>query len=199
MQRGGRHDRLLQGVEHAVGERATLGIGARRVNETKERDLAARVARERLRTAVDPEHPALGRRHDAMECVRARRGRNEVRLGERFALMCAADRRAGKRGKQRDRPRRAPDAARTAHLPAGAERSAFEPSFMWWARPSFSLVKSTSNFCESSLPSHAKPRRNCSLSAPPLSQFASRDEVMYTRLPSQLWETMLTCLPVAFS
>src|SRR5207253_10375726 len=64
---------------------------------------------------------------------------------------------------------------------------------------SFSLVKSTSNLRVSSLPSQRKPRRNCSLSAPPLSQLASSDEVMYTRLPSQLCEIMLTCLPVTFS
>src|SRR2546427_584074 len=44
-----------------------------------------------------------------------------------------------------------------------------------------------------------KPRMNCSLSAPPLSQLASSDEVMYRRLPSQLCEIMLICLPVTFS
>ena len=70
---------------------------------------------------------------------------------------------------------------------------------MWCGRPSFSLVKSTSNFGVSSLPSQAKPRMNCSLSAPPLSQLASSDEVMYRRLPSQLCEIMLICLPVTFS
>jgi len=62
--------------------------------------------------------------------------------------------------------------------PVTVARCAFVPSFMWCARPSFSLVKSTSNLRVSSLPSQAKPRMNCSLSAPPLSQLASSDEVM---------------------
>ena len=73
------------------------------------------------------------------------------------------------------------------------------PNFMWWARPNLSLVKSTSNAGVSSLPSQLKARSTCSFMSPFLSQLASNYDVMYTRLPSQLCDTMLTCLPVTFS
>src|SRR5215469_1738702 len=46
------------------------------------------------------------------------------------------------------------------------------------------------------LPFHVKAFRNCSSSAPLLSQLERSEEVKYTRLPSQDWETMLTWEPI---
>ena len=51
-------------------------------------------------------------------------------------------------------------------------------NFIWCARPSFSLVKSTSKAGVSSFPFQLKARRNCSLSSPFLSHFASRLDAM---------------------
>src|SRR5439155_6588636 len=142
----------------------------------------------------EPQHLAVGRGHDPVQRVGAGGRRLEVERGQRLGIVRGGGQRAGKPGQQ-DEGRRAPA---PDHRGVGAPRNDLLPSFMWCARPSFSWVKSTSKTCASSLPSHLKPRRNCSLSAPPLSQLASREEVMYTRLPSQLCEIMLTCLPVTF-
>src|SRR5439155_21220653 len=163
-------------------------IGGRGGDEAEQRDAAARIARQRRRAAVDVEHAPLRRRHDVMEHIGARRRRHELERRQQLDVM--RERRRGEQcyGERED-----------SHPPLGLAYSAREPSFMWCARPSFSLRKSTSNFCVSSLPFQAKPRMNCSLSAPPLSQLASSDEVMYRRLPSQLCEIMLICLPVTFS
>ena len=56
--RGG--DRLLERVEHAVGERAALGVDAGRVDEAEQRDPLAREARQLLRAAVDAQDPPSG-------------------------------------------------------------------------------------------------------------------------------------------
>src|SRR6266850_1626450 len=187
VQRGRIDDRLLERVENAVGQRAAVGIAARGVDEAEYRDLAARVAREWRALAVESDDLPVRRGHDPVEHVAAGLRRLELERRQQLEMV----RRRGLRGEAESGG--GDEAA--AQVPA----SAFEPSFMWCARPSFSFVKSTSNFCVSSLPFQAKPRRNCSLSAPPLSQLARSDEVMYRRRPSQLCEIMLTCLPVAFS
>ena len=158
-------DRFLQRVEHAVGERAALGIDAGGVDEPEQRDALAREARQPLRPAVDAQHLAVRRGHDPVQGVGARRRRLEVERGQRRRLVRQRRRGAGEQRQQRRQP-------------PHDDCSDLEPSFMWWARPSFSLVKSTSKTCLSSLPSQVKPRRNCSLSAPPLSQLASSDDVM---------------------
>src|SRR4051812_3019705 len=160
-------DRVLQRIEYAVGERAAIRIAARGVDETEQRDAAVRITGERRRAPVDAEHTALGRRHDVMQDVAARRGWHEVERRQQLDVMRERRRRGQPRGE-----------GEPLHPPSAFACSAFEPSFMWCARPSFSLLKSTSNFCTSSLPFQAKPRMNCSLSAPPLSQLASSDEVM---------------------
>ena len=141
-----------------------------------------------LRAAVDAEHLPVRRGHDPVEGVGARRRRLEIQRREALAVM------GGRAWRAREHDERGQE--RDARLTVQRIRA---PSFMWCARPSFSLVKSTSNAGVSSLPFQLKPRRNCSLSSPPLSQFASSDDVMYRRLPSQLCEIMLTCLPVTFS
>src|SRR6267378_599141 len=179
---------FLQRIEYAVGERAAVRIGAGGVDEAEQGNPVAQVLRKARRLAIDVEHAPFGRRHDPVQLVAARRRRHEFQ--RRQELDVVRQRRGGsQRGEQRC----------PFQPPVTVARCAFVPSFMWCARPSFSLVKSTSNFCVSSLPSQAKPRMNCSLSAPPLSQLASSDEVMYRRLPSQLCEIMLICLPVTFS
>src|SRR5688572_11405876 len=152
-------DLFLERIEDPIRERAAVGIDARRVDEAEERDPAAGVARKRNRLAIEADDAALRRGHDPVQDVRARRRRLVVERRQHFDVVCERDRRREKKQPHSlCRPR--------------------APSFIWCARPSFSLVKSTSNFCVSSFPSHAKPRKNCSLSAPPLSQFASSDEVM---------------------
>src|SRR3989442_1374525 len=179
---------FLQRIEYAVGKRAAVRIGAGGVDEAEQGNPVVQVLRKARGPAIDVEHAPLGRRHDPVQLVAARRRRDE--LQRRQELDVVRQRRGGnQRGEQRG----------AFQPPVTVARCALVPSFMWWARPSFSLVKSTSNLRVSSLPSQAKPRRNCSLSAPPLSQLASSDEVMYRRLPSQLCEIMLICLPVTFS
>src|SRR2546422_1498480 len=179
---------FLQRIEYAVRKRAAVRIGAGGVDEAEQGKTVMQVLRKARAPAVDVEHAPVGRRHDRVQLVAAGRGRDE--LQRRQELDVVRQRRCGnQRGEQRG----------AFQPPVTVARCAFVPSFMWCARPSFSLVKSTSNLRVSSLPSQAKPRMNCSLSAPPLSQLASSDEVMYRRLPSQLCEIMLICLPVTFS
>src|SRR3989475_1355909 len=179
---------FLQRIEYAVRKRAAVRIGAGGVDEAEQGDPVMQVLRKARGPAVDVEHAPVGRRHDPVQLVAARRGRDH--LHRRQGLRAGGQPQGGnQRGEQRG----------GFQPPGTVVRFAFVPSFMWCARASLSLVKSTSNLRVSSLPSQAKPRMNCSLSAPPLSQLASSDEVMYRRLPSQLWEIMLICLPVTFS
>src|SRR5919201_6470693 len=51
-----RADRLLQRVEHAIGERTAVGIAARGIDEAEQRNASVRIARERRGAAIDAEH-----------------------------------------------------------------------------------------------------------------------------------------------
>src|SRR5207248_4722501 len=174
-------DPLLQLLHPMRRERTPGSVAALRVDEAEDGDLAGGEPRERPRAALRVEDRAGRRGEDALQLVRARRRWREVLRRRRG--------RGEHHGQTRPRD----------HRVSNAVFNARDPSFMWCARPSFCCRKSTSNAGVSSFPSQLNARRNCSLSAPVLSQWASSEEVTYTRFPSQLCEIMFTCLPVTFS
>ena len=84
--------------------------------------MLAREARQLLRAPVDAQDLAVGRRHDAVQCVRARTGRLEVERGQGL-LVVPGHRQGGRAGEAREQRER----SRAYHL---AARSDLEPSFM---------------------------------------------------------------------
>src|SRR5258706_3796540 len=189
--RVGRRVEAHTGEAHARRARRIAGEAPVELAQQRQR---CRTALRLVTAAVDERHDAhLPRREPGKRHARAARVHELalLHLRDRRRLVASRLRRLEQRQQERQRERHSP----TFRLDVPAQKPSW-PKRMMCGRPSFSALKSTANSGSSTLPSHENAFTNCSSSAPPLSHLESKELEKYTRLPSQLCETMLSCAPI---